>query len=113
MPPKKKIVGLKIKDLLDEEKRENSGTENGHEDGYDSLLLVRVTDSMLTKSELAVLYLLAKGLQHKEIAYKYNLSINTVKCHKANIYRKLNVVNLIEAIITYNKYIRSLSDPIL
>lgn len=110
MPSKNKLNGLKIKDLLDEYRRKISGTENCFEAGYEySLLLIRDTDSLLTESELIIFFLLATGLQQKEISYKYSVSINTIKCHMANIYRKLNVVNLIEAIITYNNYVRNLN----
>jgi DNA-binding NarL/FixJ family response regulator len=70
MSSKNKLNGLKIKDLQDEYRRKISGTENGFEAGDDSLLLINDTHSMLTESELVIFLFLAKGLQHKEIAYK-------------------------------------------
>jgi len=45
----------------------------------------------LTKRELEVLQLIAKGLTNQEIASKLYLSLNTVKVHTRNIYGKLGV----------------------
>lgn len=47
----------------------------------------------LSKQEEKVLNTLAKGLLYKEIATELNISINTVKKHLKNIYRKLEVTN--------------------
>jgi len=47
----------------------------------------------LSKQEEKVLNTLAKGLLYKEIAAELNISINTVKKHLKNIYRKLEVTN--------------------
>lgn len=52
----------------------------------------------LTKSEKEILDLLSEGLQYKEIASDKNISIDTVKKHVGNIYRKLHVNNRVEAI---------------
>ncbi len=57
----------------------------------------------LTRSEKDILGLLVDGLQYKIIADKKSISIDTVKKHVGNIYRKLQVNNRIEAMKLYNK----------
>lgn len=58
----------------------------------------------LSVTELQVLDLLAKGQQYKEIAYSKKVSIETIKKHISNIYRKLGVNNKVEAINYLRKY---------
>lgn len=60
------------------------------------------TLSLLTVTEKEVLDLLAQGLLYKEIANKKNVTIDTIKKHIGNIYRKLQVSNKIEAINKFN-----------
>ncbi len=55
----------------------------------------------LTNKEKAVMNLLAMGLNNKAIGAQLNLSINTVKFHLTNIYKKLEVQNRIQASIKY------------
>ena len=55
----------------------------------------------LTKREIDILQLLAKGMLYKEIALQLGISANTVKQHIHNIYEKLHVQNRTEAL---NKY---------
>lgn len=57
---------------------------------------------LLTITEKEVLELLAQGLLYKEIADKKNVTIDTIKKHIGNIYRKLQVSNKIEAINKFN-----------
>jgi len=45
----------------------------------------------LSKQELKVLFSLSNGRLYKEIASEHQISINTVKKHLKNIYRKMNV----------------------
>lgn len=45
----------------------------------------------LSKQESRILNSLSKGRLYKEIASDYSISINTVKKHCKNIYRKLDV----------------------
>ncbi len=47
----------------------------------------------LSKQEEKVLTVLAGGRMYKEIATELNISINTVKKHLKNVYRKLEVSN--------------------
>ena len=55
------------------------------------------TNSDLSKKETEVLNALAKGYLYKEIAAGQQISINTVKKHCKNIYKKLEVRNRTEA----------------
>lgn len=52
----------------------------------------------LTISEKTILHEIASGKTTKEIAYEKNLSFHTVNTHRKNIFRKLGVNNLHEAI---------------
>ncbi|MGJ7030016.1 response regulator [Niabella hirudinis] len=54
--------------------------------------------ALLTETETEVLQMLAKGLLYKEIAREKFVSIDTVKKHVSNIYRKLKVNNKVEAV---------------
>ncbi len=58
--------------------------------------LTRYND--LTRREKEVLKLLSEGKSHKELADKLMISELTVKTHRQNIYRKLEVSNMIELI---------------
>lgn len=58
--------------------------------------------ALLTITEKEVLELLAQGLLYKEIADRKNVTIDTIKKHIGNIYRKLQVSNKIEAINKFN-----------
>ncbi|WP_143884919.1 response regulator transcription factor [Chryseobacterium binzhouense] len=58
----------------------------------------------LTEREKEVLELLAEGLLYKEIADRKFISIDTVKKHVGNIYRKLHVSNKVEAINKFNHF---------
>jgi ATP/maltotriose-dependent transcriptional regulator MalT len=52
----------------------------------------------LSEREIEVLHLVAKGLQRQEIAENLVLSLNTVKSHLRNIFRKLGVNNQMQAV---------------
>ena len=52
----------------------------------------------LTASEKMILHEIAQGKTTKEIAYEKNLSFHTVNSHRKNIFRKLEVNNVHEAI---------------
>lgn len=45
----------------------------------------------LSKRELEVLLLIGEGLSYKEVAAKMGRSINTIKVHRKNLCRKLNI----------------------
>lgn len=58
----------------------------------------------LTKRETEIVELLSQGLLYKEIADRTFISIDTVKKHVGNIYRKLHVNNKVEAINKFNNF---------
>ncbi len=58
----------------------------------------RILDEKLTDREKGILDLLANNLMYKEIAAKEDISIDTVRRHVYNIYRKLQVNGRLEAI---------------
>jgi DNA-binding NarL/FixJ family response regulator len=56
----------------------------------------------LTEREWEVLRLAARGRQHGEISMTLGIAVNTVKNHFRNIYEKLGVGSLTEALIKLN-----------
>lgn len=60
-------------------------------------------DNPLTERETEVLTLLAEGLSYKMVADRLGLSFHTVSTHTKNIYEKLHVASLGEAIAFYYK----------
>jgi DNA-binding NarL/FixJ family response regulator len=52
----------------------------------------------LTASEKTILHEIALGKTTKEIAYEKNLSFHTVNSHRKNIFRKLEINNVHEAV---------------
>ncbi|WP_336962644.1 response regulator transcription factor [Chryseobacterium contaminans] len=58
----------------------------------------------LTKREQEILELLSQGFLYKEIADQKCISMDTVKKHVGNIYKKLHVSNKVEAINKFNHF---------
>lgn len=65
-----------------------------------------VTESPLTHREKEVLSLLAEGLSYKMVADQLGLSYGTVNSHAKNIYEKLHISSLGEAIAYYYKNLK-------
>lgn len=63
----------------------------------------QTADITLSEREIQVLKLLSEGLFYKEISSQLAISIETVKRHCFNIYRKLHVSNRTEAINKFRK----------
>jgi len=61
---------------------------------------VKNMSNEITKKESSVLEFLIKGLDNKEIAAKLNITELTVKTHLRNIYKKLNVKNRTQLVLT-------------
>lgn len=57
----------------------------------------------LSEREMEILSCVAKGFQDQEIAEKYFLSVQTVRTHLRNIYKKLQVRSRTEAALIYLK----------
>ena len=64
-------------------------------------ILKRLRD--LTPQQLAVLEMIRRGLQNKQIAYELKLAETTVKAHVSEILRKLNVYTRTNAVIEVAK----------
>ncbi len=56
------------------------------------------SETTLTEREISVLDCLVKGLDHKSISQKLDVSPATVRTHLANIYRKLHVSSKTQAV---------------
>ena len=63
--------------------------------------------SILTKREAEILVQLAGGSLYKEIAARSSISIETVKKHTKNIYKKLSVRNRTEAANFFTKEVKN------
>jgi DNA-binding CsgD family transcriptional regulator len=70
--------------------------------------VIRGGDGMspLSAHESAVIALASSGLMTKEIAAQLGISINTVKYHLANIYRKLGVKGRVDALHAYHRLLQ-------
>jgi len=53
---------------------------------------------MFTERENEIIALCSEGLAAKEIAYRLNISIDTVNAHKYNIFKKLGINNSVELV---------------
>lgn len=58
----------------------------------------------LTEREQQVFLLLCRGLLNKEISADLHISLDTVKKHTKQIYKKLSVRNRTEATILFNTF---------
>ena len=61
----------------------------------------------LTNTEMKIFSCLSLGLTNKKISHENNISVNTVKFHLKNIYRKLEASTRVEAIIKFNNLYKS------
>ena len=59
---------------------------------------IKTEPDILTPSEKTILHEIALGKTTKEIAYEKNLSFHTVNSHRKNIFRKLEINNVHEAV---------------
>jgi DNA-binding NarL/FixJ family response regulator len=55
----------------------------------------------LSRRELQVLEMMARGLTNSQVGQGLDLSVHAVKFHLASIYRKLHVSNRTEAAVAY------------
>jgi len=60
----------------------------------------------ITEQELVVIRLLQQGRTNAMISNEVGISINTVKFHLKNIYRKLEVSNRVSAINKFNEFLK-------
>jgi DNA-binding NarL/FixJ family response regulator len=72
---------------------------------------IELQDHSLTRREMEVLNLVAKGLSSKEIARKLFISENTVETHRQNIFSKMGVHNVADLLVRAisEGYIRPIS----
>jgi DNA-binding CsgD family transcriptional regulator len=91
-----KIIDPKVKTILVEKEIRVPETEfivNEQE----------LTERKISKRELEVLTLMAKGMSNQEIAERLFVSLNTIKTHSAKLFEKLEVKRRTQAIETAKK----------
>lgn len=71
------------------------------------------TGAALSKSEKNVMTALSMLFSYKEIAECLHISVNTVKKHTKNIYRKLGVGKRAQAIEKYVEFNKEFKDKII
>ncbi|MES2332259.1 MAG: helix-turn-helix transcriptional regulator [Bacteroidota bacterium] len=59
---------------------------------------LKIITEPLTQREMQILLLLVDGKLNKEIGTVLNISVDTVKKHLKNIYRKITARNRVEAV---------------
>ena len=88
------IVGkLQQDEKLKKYKTELSMLENHIETLSSGLATDKIIAAVLTNTELSIASMVANGLTSKEIEKTLNISLETVKTHRKNIRRKLNINN--------------------
>jgi len=70
------------------ELREAEGESVGEGPDDDSEAMIRAEEQFLSLGELRVIEMLAEKLSNKEIADRLGVSVNTVKFHLSNAYKK-------------------------
>jgi DNA-binding NarL/FixJ family response regulator len=86
----KPYLSPSISQLVIDQVRDLSRQKNGS--GLSSIKTDKEIEAFeLSKRELEVLLLIGEGLSYKEVAAKVERSINTIKVHRKNLCRKLNV----------------------
>jgi len=64
----------------------------------------------LTQRERQVIAMTARGMTNREVGKELEVSVHAVKFHLASIYRKLEVSNRTEAVVTYLRSEAALQD---
>ena len=62
-------------------------------------IAVHALDERLTEREIAILRLVAEGHPNKQVAWRLQVSTDTVKAHLKNIFAKLDVADRTQAVI--------------
>ena len=57
----------------------------------------------ITPREMMILQHLKKGFSNEKISVETGITLNTVKFHLKKIYKKLNVINRVQAINKFNE----------
>jgi RNA polymerase sigma factor (sigma-70 family) len=81
-------------------------SENVKEDSPES----RIKISLLSRAEVAILKLIARGFSNEEIAQTIFNSINTIRTHIKHINAKLGTKNRVEAAFVFNRCTEKLKE---
>ncbi|GAC16093.1 response regulator transcription factor [Aliiglaciecola lipolytica] len=75
----------------------NQDTKSTHSLNSENAHEIEAVKEPLTTKELIILQGVKQGLSNQQIADKNHVSVNTVKSHLKNIYKKMGVVNRAQA----------------
>ncbi len=73
--------------------------------------LLEETQNELSQREKEILLMLAAGATNKDIAQKLFLSLNTIKSHIYNIYKKIDVPNRLQASLWAARHLSDTENP--
>ncbi len=90
--PMSRVIAKRVLETFHSTSSSRTTASNGRKTKFDEL----------TKRELQILEFVKRGYTTKKVAEELHISYETVRTHLKNIYQKLHVHTLVEAMLIYN-----------
>lgn len=91
--PMSRVIAKRVLETFHADASTRGGTSNARKTKFDEL----------TKREVQILEFVKHGYSTKKVAEELHISYETVRTHLKNIYQKLHVHTLVEAMLVYNQ----------